>query len=74
MADFHVKSDTVPALSTSAVNTLRPTISALKTALDTHSSTSYSAARLHAMTYNDLIYAARLHNLPVFGLLEPDPN
>lgn len=69
MADFHVKSDTVPALGAVGAPThLRPTIAALKSALTTFNATSYSAARLHAMTYNDLAYAARLHSLSVVGL------
>lgn len=69
MADFHVKSDTVPALGAlSSVSTLRPTVAALKTALTAFNSTSYSAARMHTMTYNDLVYAARLHSLSVVGL------
>lgn len=45
-----------------------PTISALRTALDTHSSTSYSSDRLNAMSKNDMISAARLHGLTVAGL------
>lgn len=68
MADLHVKSNTTPALTNASPNGLRPTVAALKTALNAHSATSYSASRMHTMSYNDLIYAARLHGLSVVGL------
>lgn len=45
-----------------------PTITALRTALSTFNSTSYSTPRLDTMTENDMIYAARLHGLSVTGL------
>lgn len=68
VADFFVKGDTLPALTTTPVNTLRPTVAALKAALTAFNSTSYSTARMHTMSYNDLVYAARLHSLSVVGL------
>lgn len=37
----------------------------LKTALAAYNSTSYTAQRMLTMTYNDLVYAARLHGLTV---------
>lgn len=45
-----------------------PTLSALETALSAYNSTSYSTARLAAMTKRDKIYAAKLHGLTVAGL------
>lgn len=45
-----------------------PKITDLKSALSTFSSTSYSTERLNQMTYNDLVHAARVHNLSVTGL------
>lgn len=68
LADLHVKTDTLPALPYQPINTLKPTVAALKTALNTHSATSYTASRMHTMSYNDLVYAARLHGLSVVGL------
>lgn len=66
MANYDVKNDVAP------VNTLKPpskpTVSALRTALNAHNGTSYSAARLDIMGDNDMVYAARLHGLTVDGL------
>lgn len=45
-----------------------PTISALRTALNTFNATSYSSSRLDTMNRNDMIYAARIHGLSVAGL------
>lgn len=54
------------------VNTFKPpsapTVSALRTALNTHSATSYSTDRLETMTELDMIYACRVHGLSVVGL------
>lgn len=40
-------------------------ISQLKAALTAYNSTSYTPARMFTMTYNDLVNAARTHNLTV---------
>lgn len=56
----------LPAVNKPTRNAGRPTIASLKTALATvNSGASYSTARLNAMTYNDLVHAARLHGLSV---------
>lgn len=44
-------------------------VGALKTALTAFNSTSYTPARMLTMTYNDLVYAARLHGLTVNATL-----
>lgn len=66
MANHDVLNDTTP------VNRLKrpskPTVTALRAALTTFSATSYSTDRLNAMTKNDMISAARIHNLTVDGL------
>lgn len=66
MANHDVLNDVAP------VNALKrpskPTVSALRTALNTYSATSYSTDRLNAMTKNDMVYAARLHGLTVDGV------
>jgi hypothetical protein len=67
MADFDIPNDTVPQNPTKRAYT-KPTIAAMKTALDTYNSTSYTAARMLSMTENDLLYACRLHGLTVTGL------
>lgn len=66
MAIFDIKNDTQPQNRQKPPS--KPTISALRTALTTYSATSYSPERLNAMTENDMIYAARVHNLTVDGL------
>jgi hypothetical protein len=48
--------------------TSQPTISALRTALSTFSSTTYTSAVLNGMTKRDMEYAARLNGLTVAGL------
>lgn len=67
MADFDRYNDTTPQ---NALKQPRlPKISALRTALKTvNSGASYTDARLASMTQNDMIYAARQHNLTVTGL------
>lgn len=40
------------------------TINAMRARLTAISGTSYSAARLNQMTYNDMIYALRVHDAP----------
>ena len=67
MANFDTYNDTTPQ------NTLKPPrlpkVSALRTALlAVNSGASYTADRLNAMTKNDMISAARAHNLTVTGL------
>lgn len=63
MADFDIYNDKLPRR---VYNTDRkPTIAQLKAALTAFSATSYSTARLHAMSENDLIAACRLHGLTV---------
>lgn len=63
MANHDVYNDPAPQ------NVLRPIkspkVSSLKTALAAHSATSYSAERLNDMTRNDMVYAAKVHNLAV---------
>lgn len=63
---FDQRYDTAPA------NTKQrprgPKISDLKAALTTFNSTSYTADRLNAMTYNDLVHACVVHGLTVTGL------
>ena len=66
LADFDVRNDTTPELEFDQPH--KPTIAALKAALTTFSATSYPTDRLNTMTYNDLIYAARVHDLSVVGL------
>ena len=67
MANFDTYNDTTPQ---NALKTTRlPVVSALRTALLTvNSGASYTADRLNAMTKNDMISAARAHNLTVTGL------
>lgn len=43
-------------------------VAALRTALSTYNSTSYTSARLDAMTKDDLHYAVKLHSLSVTGV------
>lgn len=66
MANHDVRNGVAP------VNVLKrptsPTVAALRTALSGHSATSYTSARLDAMTLNDMISAARIHGLSVAGL------
>lgn len=66
MADHDPREDITPKNNLHVPR--RPTVAALKAALTTHNATSYSAARLQSMTYNDLVYAARQHSLSVVGL------
>lgn len=40
------------------------TIDAMRARLTAISGTSYSAARLNQMTYNDMVYALRVHDSP----------
>lgn len=46
----------------------KPTIAALKSALNTYNATSYTASRMMSMTKNDLIFACKTHSLSVTGL------
>lgn len=48
--------------------TSKPTVEALRTALNTFNATSYSTVRLNAMTKLDMFNAARIHGLTVDGL------
>lgn len=66
MADYDVIHDPQPQLP--AVNDIsglagRPTIANLKAALTAYNSTTYTADRLAARTYNDLVHACKLHGL-----------
>lgn len=63
---FDIRYDTAP--QNRASRPRGPKITDLKTALSTFSSTSYTADRLNAMSYNDLVSAAVTHNLTVAGL------
>lgn len=66
MAEFDVKNDVVPN------NKVRPpsapTISAMRSALSTFNSTTFSAARLNSMTELDMVKACRDNSLSVAGL------
>jgi hypothetical protein len=68
LADYDVRADTLPQLAYPGRGAEKPTIAAMKTALDTHNATSYRATRLNTMTYNDLLYACQLHGLSVVGI------
>ncbi len=66
MADYDLPNAGTP---TQAVKRpTAPTVANLKSALNTYNATSYTAARMLTMTYNDLVYACRLHGLSVAGL------
>lgn len=67
MANYDVKNDVTPAQQWD-VSTL-PAVSAMRTALNAHNSTSYSNDRLNTMTELDMIYACRVHGLAVVGLV-----
>lgn len=66
MAGFDVKNDITPVNTAKGIT--KPTIAAMRTALNTYNSTSYSNDRLESMFENDLVYACRLHGLTVDGL------
>lgn len=66
MPEFDIKHDTTPQNPFGKPR--GPKISDLKTALSTHSATSYSTVRLSQMSKNDLIHACQLHGLTVAGL------
>lgn len=66
MAINDVKADVTPVNSRRPAS--KPTVGALRTALTTFNSTSYSTTRLNAMTRLDMINAARIHGLTVDGL------
>lgn len=68
MADYDIRTTTTPAQPFPSRGWRKPTIAAMKTALDTYNSTSYTAARMLTMTYNDLLYACQLHGLSVVGI------
>jgi|TARA_R100000482_G_scaffold124710_2_gene78548 hypothetical protein len=67
MANHDVLNDVAP------VNVLKrpskPTVGDLRTALaEVNSGDSYTTSRLNSMTKNDMISAARIHELTVDGL------
>jgi hypothetical protein len=67
LANHDVRNDTTP------LNTFtkpkKPQVSDLRTALLTvNGGASYPAAVLNTMTYNDMVYASRVHSLSVVGL------
>lgn len=66
MANFDILNDTTP--KNSAKRPAGPTITALRTALNTFSATSYSTSRLNAMSENDMIYASKVHGLTIPGI------
>lgn len=67
MGNHDVRNDTTP--QNTFVKPKLPTINALRTALLTvNGGNSYPNAVLNGMTYNDMVYAARVHNLSVAGL------
>lgn len=63
MADFDIYNDKLPQRKNNADR--KPTIGQLKAALTAFNATSYSPARLNAMTENDLMNAIRVHSLTV---------
>lgn len=63
MADFDIYNDVQPQRKNNADR--KPTIAQLKAALTAFNSTSYSAARLNAMTENDMMNAIRVHGLTI---------
>lgn len=66
MADFDLYNDKQPQRRNTGFPVLgRPTIAQLKAALTAFNATSYSAARLNAMTKTDMIHAIRTHGLTV---------
>lgn len=66
MAQFDTKGDTTP--KNPLVTNGKPYISAMRTALSTFSSTTYTAAVLDAMTKIDMKKACADNNLTVDGL------
>lgn len=66
MAQYDVQNDTTPA-NNLVVKTL-PTISAMRTSLNTFSASTYTTAVLDAMTDNDMVYACKVNNLHPAGL------
>lgn len=66
MPEFDIKYDTAPQNPFGKPR--GPQISAMKTALSTFNSSSYSADRLSQMSKNDLVYACQIHGLTVAGL------
>ena len=66
MAQFDVQNDTTPK-NPLVVNT-KPTISAMRTALNMFSSTTYPSNVLDYMTENDMVKACVDNNLTVSGL------
>lgn len=66
MPAFDVKYDTAPQNPFSKPR--GPQISAMKTALSTFNSTSYTADRMDQMSKGDLVYACQIHGLTVAGL------
>lgn len=68
MADYDTRNTVTPALPFPPRGWTKPTIAAMKTALNTFSATSYTTAGMLTMTYNDLLYACKLHGLTVVGI------
>lgn len=66
MPAFDVKYDTAPQNPFSKPR--GPQISAMKTALSTFNSTSYTADRMNQMSKGDLVYACQIHGLTVAGV------
>ena len=66
MPAFDIKYDTAPQNPFSKPR--GPQISAMKTALSTYNSTSYTADRMNQMSKGDLVYACQIHGLTVAGL------
>ena len=67
MANHDVRNDTTPQLQFKPPS--EPTVTELRTALLTvNGGASYPAATLNTMTYNDMVYACRVHGLSVNGL------
>lgn len=58
MADHDVIASPAPQLEHNP-NYSRATVAELKAALTTADAAYYTAARLHSMTYNDLVFAVR---------------
>ncbi len=65
MADYDIYNSPVPQRKGGFPVLALPTVAQLKAALTAFNATSYSAARLHAMTKQDMLNAVRVHGLTV---------
>ena len=69
MVDFDQNSDKLPARPFPRNGTKFPQIAALKAAISGSAvAASYPAARMHAMTRNDLVFVCRTHGIACVGV------